>query len=132
MANRFHRVLQGRHRGGGNFYFVFAVLQTLSAGEKKAYTALLQCGTCLCRKKRGPLRKISVVDMVFLVFTGVFVSTTGLPARTGAPARRGVGVPAHRGVGVPARRRVGVPARGVLQPVRGSRSVRIPRAGYPH
>ena len=41
------------------------------AGKEKAYTALLQCRTSLCRKKNGVHRgKIWVVDMVFLVFIG--------------------------------------------------------------
>ena len=45
----------------------------------KAYTALLQRETFLCRKKNGGRRrKISVVDMVSLGFCRVFVSTTGL------------------------------------------------------
>ena len=48
------------------------------SGKKKAYTALLQCRTFLCRKNGGHRGKISVVDMVFLVFYRVFVSTTDL------------------------------------------------------
>ena len=40
-------------------------------GKKKAYTALLQSRTFLCRKKMGSTEEIfSVVDMVFLVFIG--------------------------------------------------------------
>ena len=42
----------------------------LRTGKKKAYTALLQCRTFLCRKNGGHGEKISVVDMVFLVFIG--------------------------------------------------------------
>ena len=42
----------------------------LTAGKKKAYTALLQCRTFLCRKNGVHRGRISVVDMVFLVFIG--------------------------------------------------------------
>ena len=38
--------------------------------KKRAYTALLQCRTFLCRKNGVHRGKISVVDMVFLVFIG--------------------------------------------------------------
>ena len=41
-----------------------------NSGKKKAYTALLQSRTSLCRKNGVHRGKISVVDMVFLVFIG--------------------------------------------------------------
>ena len=48
------------------------------AGEKKAYTALLQCTTFLCQKKWGPQRKDFGGRYGFPGFYRVFVSTTGL------------------------------------------------------
>ena len=48
------------------------------AGQKKAYTALLQCRTFLCRKKWGPQRKDFGGGYGFPGFYRVFVSTTGL------------------------------------------------------
>ena len=49
-----------------------------TAGKKKPYTALLQCGTFLCRKKWGPQRRDFGGGYVFPGFFRVFVSTTGL------------------------------------------------------
>ena len=58
---------------------VKALPKNVFAGKKKAYTALLQCRTFLCRKKNGSHSgKISVVDMAFPGSYRVFVSTTGL------------------------------------------------------
>ena len=48
------------------------------AGKKKAYTALLQCRTFLCRKKCGPQRKDFGGRCGFPGFHRVFVSTTDL------------------------------------------------------
>ena len=48
------------------------------AGKKKAYTALLQRRTFLCRKKWGPQRKDFGGRYGFPGFHRVFVSTTGL------------------------------------------------------
>ena len=48
------------------------------SGKKKAYTALLQCRTFLCRKKWGPQRKDFGGGHGFPGFYRVFVSTTGL------------------------------------------------------
>ena len=47
-------------------------------GKKKPYTALLQCRIFFAEKNGVRRGKISVVDMVCLVFMGLFVSTTGL------------------------------------------------------
>ena len=45
-------------------------VRTVPAEKKKAYIALLQWGTFLCRKKGGHRGKISVVDMASPVFMG--------------------------------------------------------------
>ena len=51
---------------------------TMFTGKKKAYTALLQCRTFLCRKKWGPQRKDFGGGYGLPGFCRVFVSTTGL------------------------------------------------------
>ena len=53
-------------------------VNALQAGKKKAYTALLQCRTFLCRKKWGPQRKDFGGGYGFPGFYRVCVSTTGL------------------------------------------------------
>ena len=57
-------------RGGGRKLRAIPRNFVFLAGKKKAYTALLQCRTFLCRKNGVHRGKISVVDMVFLVFIG--------------------------------------------------------------
>ena len=52
--------------------------RTKNTGKKKAYTALLQCRTFLCRKKWGPQRKDFGGRYGFPGFHRVFVSTTDL------------------------------------------------------
>ena len=49
-----------------------------TSGKKKAYTALLQCRTFLCRKKWGPQRKDFGGGSGFPGFHRDFVSTTDL------------------------------------------------------
>ena len=56
-------------------------------GEEKAYTALLQWGTCLCRKKWGPQRKDFGGRYGLLGFQRAFVSTTGLESFTLQPEK---------------------------------------------
>ena len=57
------------------------------AGEKKAYTALLQCRTFLCRKKWGLQRKDFGGGYGFPGFYRVFVSTTGLESFSFGPEK---------------------------------------------
>ena len=56
-------------------------------GKKKAYTALLQCRTFLCRKKWGPQRKNFGGRYGFPGFYMVFVSTTGLESFSFRPEK---------------------------------------------
>ena len=56
-------------------------------GKKKAYTALLQCRTFLCRKKWGPQRKDFGGGYGFPDFYRVFVSTTGLESFSFRPEK---------------------------------------------
>ena len=51
--------------GSDNSYT--APLENTTSGKKKAYSALLQCRTFLCRKRWRSQRTILVVDVVFLV-----------------------------------------------------------------
>ena len=53
-------------------------LSYFRTGKKKAYTALLQCRTSLCRTKWGPQRKDIGGRYGFPGFQRVFVSTTDL------------------------------------------------------
>ena len=59
----------------------------LQARKKKAYTALLQCRTFRCRKKRGPQRKDFGGRYGFPGFYRVFVSTTGLESFSFSPEK---------------------------------------------
>ena len=57
---------------------VFCRASSVYSREKKAYTALLQCRTFLCRKKWGPLRNDFGGRCGLPGFHRVFVSTTGV------------------------------------------------------
>ena len=61
--------------------------QNLETGKKKAYTALLQRRTFLCRKKWGPQRKDFGGKYGFPGFYRVFVSTTGLESFSFRPQK---------------------------------------------
>ena len=69
-----------RHKFRANFSkkFVNALFFWGYFWEKKAYTALLQSRTFLCRKKWGPQRKDFGGGYGFPGYYRVFVSTTGL------------------------------------------------------
>ena len=68
------------HFGGGRPLLISVEnpLMSVKPGKKKAYTALLQRRTFLCRKKWGPQRKDLGGRYGFSGFYRVFVSTTGL------------------------------------------------------
>ena len=58
------------------FWEVYVLINPKCAGKKKAYTALLQCRTFLCRKKWGPQRKDFGGRCGFPGLHRVFVSIT--------------------------------------------------------
>ena len=69
------------------FYLNLTSFLPQISGEKKAYTALLQCRTFLCRKKWGLQRKDFGGGYGFPGFYRVFVSTTGLESFSFGPEK---------------------------------------------
>ena len=65
-------------KGGAKRHLTTATSKRVSSGKKKAYTALLQCRTFLCRKKMGSTEERFRWWIWFPGFYRVFVSTTGL------------------------------------------------------